>query len=404
LNQPNLALYLAPLSGNGKSATVLWFDDGSNPAVQALVQGGMYPFFGGSQLGSISQVVQSTTQMSQAVTIKLAGAVTPVNDSGLLKFNNALQEMDSVREGAPASGGGFHGEFRRLCLTSTHLAFTSGITAVPGKSQGLFTLEQGMEVLVAAQGETALADTEFATFIGETASTNGMTLFRATLKGAAVNASNRETLWLQPGINEVVELIARAGEQVPGMPAGVKWRRMLEYWVIATATSAQVLFVADIAGPGISAANDRSLWLRMENGQYLPLAREGDSIGDGSGARLATFQKVVAHPTGGGYAILASLSGSPAASNQALLTGWTLQGPFSQAVYRKPLLRLRKGQLVEGMSGGYARIASMNLSGAGADGSGAGGKGLAQSINANRTLAIKITFSDGSVELMTGFP
>ena len=46
----------------------------------------------------------------------------------------------------------------------------------------------------------------------------------------------------------------------------------------------------------------------------------------------------------------------------------------------------------------------MSLSGAGADGSGAGGKGFAQSINGSRTLAIKMTYSDGSVELMTDFP
>jgi hypothetical protein len=403
-NQPNHAIYLAPLSGAGKSISVLWFDNGSSPAFQALVPGGMYPFFAGSQLGAISQVVQSSTQMSQAVTLKFAGDVMPNNDSGLLKLDNDLQELDSVREGTFASGGGFYGEFRRLCHTATHVAFTSGITAVPGTSQGLFTLEQGSIVRVAAQGEPALSGADLSTIIGETASSGGLTLFRATLQGISVNASNRETLWLQPGFGKDLELIARAGLQVPEMPNGTKWRRLVEYWGIASAAGAQVLFVADISGPGVSAANDRGVWLRMEDGGYLLLAREGDSIGDGSGARLASFQKVVAHPTGGRYAILAGLSGSPTASNQALLTGWTLQGNIPQAVYRKPLLRLRKGRLVEGMAGGYARIASMRLSRAAVEASGAGGKGLAQDINANGTLAIKVTFSDGSVELMTGFP
>lgn len=412
VNQLNLGLFQVGLAGTGVTVAnnrALFADDGVN-TFQLLRLGDAVTAFGGAKTSRFIEVVQSSTVFSQALSVKLAqgsAGVTSATDSGLLVLSNAGGTTDSLQEGAGAPGGGQFGEFTRACLTANDPVFTCGLTGLLGKAQGLFTRTGGVNAMIARQGDPApgAAGALYGVITGETASFSSLPVFRCSLLGAGVTAMNRESLWHKPVAVGAPEKVARAGEGVPGMPAGVKWKRFVQYWgVTATGGGEQVIFMADLAGTGVTAANDRGLWLRLENGTLRLLAREGDGIGDGSGARIQSFQRVVAHPVGGTYAILVSLRNCPPSRNQALLTGFSRQGTLPHAAVREPLLRLRKGQWVQGAAGGMARITSLSLSNTGLDPTGAGGKGLAQQVNGFGHVAIKAGFSDGSVDLLVGPP
>lgn len=412
VNHASLGLFQAALTGPGVNA-------GNNQALiacddmnvfQILRTGDAVTAFGGGKPSRMLQVLQSNSAPTLAVTVKLAsgtGGITPSDDSGLLQLSHAGGTTASAQEGDAAPMGGSFGEFNRFSLAASQPVFAAGLMGVTGKSQGLFTQAAGVNSLIARQGDPApgAGGAEFGTFLGEASSFMNLPVFRCTLKGTGVTNANRDSLWHKTVTANPPVLVARAGDAVPGMASGVKWKRFVQFASLTKlAVGELALFVADITGPGINATNDRGLWLLLENGDLRLLLREGDGIGDNSGATIRNFNRIAVHPIGGTYTILATLANCPASKNLALFTGSALQGTVAQAALRAPLLRLRKGQTFQGTNGTSAKLTSLSFPAPAADPTGSLGKGLAQVINGFGHTLVKATFSDRSVQLMSGIP
>lgn len=415
-NQSNAALFEAGLadSAGDKAHSRGIFSYNGSIFSMVLRLGDPIADFGTAKAVKFLQVTQSAI-FRQGVTVKLVNGVdgvTSANDTGLLLLNNVGGSMGAVREGGAADMGGTFGEFRRLATPGVFACFSAGLTGVVGKTQGIYLYSGGAtNSLVARQGEAApgAGGALFRTFTGETCSALSFPTFAATLSGPGVTSSNNLGLWNKATAGGALSLVARAGDPVPDVLPGVPtplanalWRRVVQYWGINTPTGDQVLFLADMKGKGITAANDRALWLRQEDGTFRLLLQEGDALGDGSSARIGTFQRVMAESGSGQYAILIGLSNASSTNNQALLTGNTRIS--AKIALRCPSLRLRKGGLHRDPAGNPRTLRGISVSAAGFDATGAGGKGLSQVINGSGKMLMTVQFSDGAVELMEGTP
>jgi hypothetical protein len=93
---------------------------------------------------------------------------------------------------------------------------------------------------------------------------------RVELSGPAINDSNSQALYdLQDGTSR---LIARAGDQVPSVPDGVRFAS----FEVPTSHNA---FVATLVGPGVDESNDEVV-IRRSRTQLVLVAREGDNVGE----------------------------------------------------------------------------------------------------------------------------
>ncbi len=113
---------------------------------------------------------------------------------------------------------------------------------------------------------------------------SGAVAFPATLKGTS--AAQDSTLWWKPAAGTLT-LIAREGDQPPGVPAGAKWKKFVSL-ALSGGTHGAPLFYAQLAprAGGVNAGNDFGLWAMNHAGELKLLAREGDVIG---GKQLKTI-------------------------------------------------------------------------------------------------------------------
>jgi hypothetical protein len=97
--------------------------------------------------------------------------------------------------------------------------------------------------------------------------------FIARLAGPGVTADNQDAVYLEQG--GALRMIARAGAPAPGM-RGVSFDSFPDGFPNLSAQGT-VVFEAVLQGAGVTAANDRSLWVDRA-GQLTMIAREGQAI------------------------------------------------------------------------------------------------------------------------------
>jgi hypothetical protein len=359
---------------------------------------------GGARISRVHQLRQSsnTPDKHWAMLFSLkkeTGIVAAQNDSGLRIAKPDNVGLYSVREADPAPvvfgedpvGAVTYGEFSKRLAMHPDAAFHAPLVgAAAGTGQGLFRRTiAGAHERIARQGNAAesIPGSVFNTFLGETVSTNGWTIFRATVKDGGTTSSNNEGLWrkfpAQPRI-----LVARKGDPILGIPEAT-WNRFLGYWAIGN----QILVHARMSGPGITTKNDEALLLLQENDIWLTLAREGYSAPGCPDAPLSSFQKIEVDTTSGRY-LFATALGSTGSQNQAVFTGHTLLGsPINTSGQRLPHLLIRKGTLHQAPFGpALGQVKSLRLTGPAIDATGAGGTGLSRSINASGALFLDIDY------------
>jgi hypothetical protein len=171
----------------------------------------------------------------------------------------------------------------------------------------------------------------------------GTITFSATIAGNGVTPVNNTGIWVVSG--GVSSLLARAGQQVPGLPAGVAFDRLADWCPIVTSTDS-IYFLTRLAGPGVSTANDTAL-LVFSGGQFRVAAREGDTIpGLPSNVFLGEFSTTIYPQVNnrGQCVIQASLTGAVATGNDSAIVGWdSVAGPI--VVYREGEPLLIRGNL-----------------------------------------------------------
>lgn len=181
--------------------------------------------------------------------------------------------------------------------------------AAPGTSGALFSGDR-------------LTSTQFTTM-----NKNGAVLFQSTLSGGdVVGGTNNEALFT--GTAGALSLVVRKGATVlPGpvtasFPAGGQ---------LLMNSSGQVLYSLSLAGPGVTTANDASLWLYTPGSGGTLLAREGQLAPGTAGATFAssfaTWQPGLstnAFNNSGQYAMTVELQGGDVvggANDNALYVG-----------------------------------------------------------------------------------
>ncbi|MCB1063804.1 MAG: hypothetical protein KDN20_12885 [Verrucomicrobiae bacterium] len=437
MNVGNRAIFQTILAGSGVNAT-------NNRAILQQVQGGSLtsvlrtgiaiPQLGDARIQSFREVLQTADHDSLKVSYLLrrgAGGVTAANDTGILTVNSSGAVTDfSAREGGSTGAGS--GEFRqffgRSAAGRTNF-YTFGAFHLPSVSepveQGLFfDAVGGSRGAVMTQGDDApgIPDVEtvpggqFRSFTGETNSTQGYSIFRATLTGLGVTRFSNEGLWKETA--STIKLLYRRGDTIGTGPdpdgingddpiaqvdsPDIVVNRVLRFWPVGTDGS---VVLVKLRGPGVNASNDCALFFNdSTQGIFVKLMREGDATGDSDGSKIRNIQRVDVYPDGDGhYVVLVSLTG-PAGQNQALFTGAARFG-FSntQSALRLPNLKLRKGTFYDPGSSPANRLRSIVLRES-TDRTGAGGKGLNHAINNNGKIIVNLQYTNLMRELAIGEP
>ncbi len=352
-HQPNRGVFQATVKGTGISAAnnrLLLLDNGIG--VSLLHRTGQ-PIGVGSlanaSVAAFTEVLQNHDEdrITLSYQLKTGPTVTQASDTGILLLNHSgvISINIGAREGEPAfGGGGIFGQFtgRAAAGRNDIIYFTALFKPAIGKAvPALFHMTaDNMTKMRTTQAGNAAPGADGATFHAFTAVSNFgfQALVKATLKGSPANAN--EGLWRLPAN----VLLARKGDPIGG---GLNIARLLR-----TGTAA----------PGVGPATVKAI------------------------------SAVEVNPVTGRYAILGTLSGSPANANQALWTGDPTLGDDSPAlqILRLPQLTLRKGNAYSTAATPQSLIRSIALKPA-ADPTGAGGRGLAQALGASGDLALFIT-------------
>jgi hypothetical protein len=104
----------------------------------------------------------------------------------------------------------------------------------------------------------------------------GQVAFTTALSGAGVTSSNDTALWLTDGAGGL-SLVVREGDPAPGTGAGIMFGLPLSTR-FALSETGRVAFGSILAGPGVTASNDRSIWTWDDSSGLALVAREGDPV------------------------------------------------------------------------------------------------------------------------------
>jgi hypothetical protein len=396
-------LMQATLSGPGVTPLnnrVLFANAPLNNEVVSVLRTG--DFVGsGHVLNSLLDVVQA--QSTDALLVSIGkrlnvGGVMAMNDSALNVMTHFGTTSARFEEGTNAPGGGMYGQFfgRAASGVDTSGAFGAhwiplpAATPEPALFRGEFTGIAARFVTKGDQAADCPTGVLYSAFTAE-AHQDLRTTFKATLTGPGVTGANNTGLW-----HDTAGLIARTGSEIE---SGLTVTAIDRFWPISTD---QVLFLVTLRGTGVTAANNRALYLWDQADPMLRIMRTGSFADPECGqATIAGILQVGVHPVTGEYAILASLRGSSAATNLGLWVGGTREGNATTlAAKRRPSLVLRKGTTLLAPSGQTTTLLSLSMSNTTSAG-GAGNIGKGQVVNADGNVALILEFTNRAREVMT---
>ncbi len=405
------------LSGPGigkNNAPVLLTHDTDSAEVRLRGGASAPAFSGGEVLLDLPELTQNRLMLIARHRLQRGpGGVDKDNDTGLVFWSAGFGYFDSnVREGMDLGSGRTLGEVSGPVAGGSSFFPWSGLVAPLFDSDGasrraVFShYSLGMNptpTVIAMEGDLATGLTNgerFSAFPGITTGINTLRIFRATLQnGGTVNRGNNEGLWL-----ESLALIARKGSAPDSTRPGQVFRRFLGFW---PSGENQILIHAQLAGPGINAANDGGLWIWDYNsGSPLLqcLMREGEALPLPDCPRVGVIQRVDADGENGCYAVLTSLTGSAPGGNQMLWTGRTSAGdPTSRKLLRAPAPRLRKGTRAQALLGEAVVLQGLTLTPV-IDRFGTGGRGAGQVINSFGIVSLQARYANRVSEILFGQP
>ncbi len=187
---------------------------------------------------------------------------------------------------APGTGGRLFSFFYPPSIGgSGHVAFPGWLTGVTSNDEGLWSGLPGSIQLVAREGIAAPGTTgvfgpnSWTAPFGVNAS--GVVAFTASLTGFGIDGTNNTGIWT--GLPGSVALAARAGNPAPGTPAGTVFSGGMQNWLMLN-DAGQIVFRANLAGPGVTTANDAGIWAGTP-GSLQMVAREGE-VAPGTGGAV----------------------------------------------------------------------------------------------------------------------
>jgi FG-GAP repeat len=419
INQNGTALYPATLRVGYGGVTAL-----SNKAIIAengssakvlLQTGSELPFYSTAKVLSLGELVQSyasgigADRWATGFILKLDAldGTSAARDSGIYIYNMngsavGKREGNSALTADPANLGQFTG---RVAMGVTDVVFsaaTSGLAATNAVIERMG--DTGVITPVARKGTLApiasvpqAGDPLLSSFIGETMDGADRILYRATIAGAGVTAANNEAIFVQTAAGSS-SMALRKGSNV-GLPVGLSVLKILNFWG-TSAVAQQTLALVQLSGVGVTPVNDVALLLVQEDKTLTLLMREGEAASDCAAATIGTISRVEVDPYRGYYAVLTTLAGASATSNQALFTGRTADGDTTTFVtHRRPRLLLRKGVQYDNQP---SPIKSLSLPTTNITPSGAGATGRGRAISWDGQFVITVEFNNGVRQIMKG--
>jgi hypothetical protein len=400
-NDPTFSLFPSTLAGIGVSSannSAFFADNGNTVSTVVRAGLGLFPL-PQVTVSKLHQAAQSHSASRVAVRLDLRIApnvTTALNDSAIALQTHAGINTELVREGADLGMNRTLGQINpRVAFHSNVYLFTGAVTSTvdptfkrvglfqktPAGALTLLTLDQSP--IIGAPGF------EYGGFLGEGGSSANKCL-RVRIKGPGITAANNEMILFDSGNG--LETRFQKNSSIIG--------RILRLWPQGN----RLLVHVTLRGPGISGSNNEAIYLSQENGSFSRLLQKGDVLPGTGGARVGKIQRVEGGTNTGHYAVLVSLSGVPATSNQMLLRGNTFEGmPSDEDEFslRRPVPVLQKGRLIANGYAGNSRITSLTFaSNATVDSTGIGGKGLGSVVSTSGAVLLRATFSDGSTRLI----
>jgi hypothetical protein len=195
--------------------------------------------------------------------------------------------------------------------------------------------------------------------------------------------------------------VLRTGDVIDPL-LGLSVTRIEKVWPVgASRAIIQVL----LKGSKVNGTNNRAFFLWWNSGSHIfqKLLRTGDVVEGCAPAKIGVIQQVAVDASSGHYAVLASLTGVSAATNQVVLKGDSAAGDdtATRQLLRLPYVALRKGGAYQSTGGQSTSIKSISMANT-TDTDGFGAKGTGQVINSNGALLLTVQFNNNAAELMLG--
>ncbi len=195
----------------------------------------------------------------------------------------------------------------------------AGLTAISANNgNGLWSDRPGTLELAAGVG-LAAPDIDGATFAHldpPSQNIEGGLVFRARVTGAGITSSNNTGIWVAGAITRI---LARTGDLAPGFSKGVVLSELALKPAIQASASAT--FWARVSGPGVAAGADQAIFTTRLEEPLTALVRAGElAHGLGDSSTYYSFDATIAVNDPGDAAFVARLAGPnvTAANNHAM--------------------------------------------------------------------------------------
>jgi hypothetical protein len=187
----------------------------------------------------------------------------------------------------------------------------------------------------------------------------GQIAFAASLQGNAVTPENDTGVWAGPP--EALQLVAREGDQAPGLAPGIVFAGLQSgpMGVAARAVLApqgHVAFSANVRGPGVDYLNRSSIW-STASGELSLVARAGDVPPGGDGEHVYGLFYDPHFNSAGRIAFAATLG-----TAGDLIDGWGVWAEDQYGVIRSIA---QTGDVIEVGPGDFRTIESVAFAGQG---------------------------------------
>jgi hypothetical protein len=235
LNDNGKTIFRAPLTnslGGTANGTGIWIDDPLTGVSLVAVQGAVAPGTGGVSFNNLNGVmgINNSDEYAFSGTLQVGGSVDSLNDLGIWAMRHGNPQALLYREAQHAPGTGAaagFSTFTGLRMNSEgHIAFSATLAGIPGAGE------------------------------------SGITQF------------NNMGVWSE-GIDGTLQMVARENENAPGTPVDILFSVFFEPTINEPG---QTAFLAEVRGPGITAANNQGLWAQDVEGDLHLIARRGDAL------------------------------------------------------------------------------------------------------------------------------
>ena len=250
----------------------------------------------GVELQSFQAPGHFTPSGEFSVTSRLIGTdVTIDNDDAIFRFTQGKLEL-VAREGdtAPflASGVFFDDLFESRMTADNRISIFVRLdgNGINSSNEDMIVAYVDGELLPMVRDGDPIPGSDAEVRVNSTYSQNdfGQILMQVSLVGPGVSSSNDNAIVLVS--DNGIELVAREGDQVTGLPSGVVYSSFENNNSLNNA--GQVVFVANLAGPGIGASNNQGIWATDADGDLISVIAEGDIIDVNNDPNIQDFRQV----------------------------------------------------------------------------------------------------------------